>query len=107
MAEGGTSGQKIQRLKKGDSARTAQHADVMNEIIDKLNTLLSIKIVPTSAGEFFYSEGNVVLLLSSSGGCGATAPPTSGTVVCGSVNGVAQWIATTECEGSSIDGGSA
>ena len=42
----------------------------------------------------------------SGGGCGEAPPPDTGTFVCGAINGVAQWIATEECD-CGIDGGDA
>jgi hypothetical protein len=61
MAEGETgSGQlQIARLEKGNKDRTAMHADVMNEIIDKLNALLAMQVQP--AGKLIVSDANVVL----------------------------------------------
>lgn len=89
MAEGETSTTKIARLEKGDNTRTAQHADVMNEIIDKLNTLLAIQVVPASAGEFFYSDGNVVLLSSlGAGTVTVTTGDTSGGADVSTMSGV-------------------
>ena len=105
MAEGATGGVKIARLNKGDSKRTAMHADVMNEIIDRLNALLSMTVSPARAGKFTYADANVVLESKASGGCGDTDPPATGTFVCGSVDGVKQWLATDDCSG--IDGGQA
>lgn len=87
MAEGATGGTRIERLKKGDKTRTAQHADVMNEIIDKLNALWSMQVVPGTAGEFFYSDGNVVLL-SNAGTVTVTTGDTSGGVDVSTLSGV-------------------
>jgi hypothetical protein len=95
----------ITRLEKGDTTRTAMHTAVMNEIIDKLNTLLAIEVKPQGAGKFIYSDGNVVFENSAAGGCGDTEPPAEGTFVCGSVEGVKQWIETIECACGTIDGG--
>ncbi len=105
MAEGQTgTPAKIERLKKGDSSRTARHADVMNEIIDKLNAILSLTVSPTGAGNFIFSDSNGILRLDISGGCGN--PPTTGTYVCGAIDGTQQWLSTEECD-CGIDGGSA
>jgi hypothetical protein len=68
------SAKKIERLSKGDKNRTAKHAAVMNEIIDALNTLLAMTVVSDTtadkpnAGDFIYSDGNVVLKLKNPGG---------------------------------------
>lgn len=60
---------KIARLAKGDKARTARHADVMNEIIDRLNAVLSMTLSPGGIGKFVYSDGNVVLQLNTTDTC--------------------------------------
>lgn len=111
MATEGQSGaQQIARLEKGDSTRTAMHADVMNEIIDAVNRMLALTVSPQGAGKFIWSDANGVLQIEASTGtgCGDEEPPDEGTFVCGSVDGVKQWIETTDCaaEGG-IDGGSA
>ncbi len=67
--EGTTGGTKIERLKKGDKDRTARHADVMNEIIDKLNALHNMTVSPQGAGKFIYADGNIVLQLNTTDQC--------------------------------------
>ncbi len=104
MAEGATGGQQIARLEKGDSTRTARHADVMNEIIDAINKLYAMTVTPQGAGKFIWADANGVLALDGSlgGGCGDAEPDPVGTFVCGSIDGVKQWIETTDCEDSSL-----
>ncbi len=67
MAEGQSGGQQIARLEKGDSTRTAQHADVMNEIIDAANKFYSMTVTPQGAGKFIWADANGVLQLDVSG----------------------------------------
>ena len=90
---------KIRELKKGDSTRTAMHTAVMNEIIGKLNNLLSMEV--KGQGKFHYSDGNIVLEAN-----GFPPPPSSGTFVLGAIESLVQWIATEECAcGVIVDGG--
>lgn len=68
MAQGGTGGQQIARLEKGDSTRTAMHADVMNEIIDAINKMLALTVSPQDAGKFIWADANGVLQIEGGGG---------------------------------------
>jgi hypothetical protein len=68
MAEGESGGKKIERLAKGDKTRTARHASVMNELIDKVNLLLAMTVSPMTKGKFIFSDANVVLDASKFGG---------------------------------------
>jgi hypothetical protein len=107
MAEGGTGGKKIERLSKGDSTRTARHADVMNEIIDRVNSFLGMTVTPKGKGKFIFSESNIVLDASKMGG--VPDPPATGTYVLGAIDSVVQWMATDlcGCDQGTIDGGTA
>src|SRR5262245_43430275 len=98
--------QKIARLEKGNTTRTARHAAVMNEIIDAINARYALKVSPDDAGKFFFSDSNAVLALGDvGGGCGGD-PPATGTYVCGAIDGITSWLATQECA-CGVDGGSA
>ena len=111
MAEGSTGDLIIERLRPGDKTRTARHAGVMNEIIDRLNafTNATVKISEgeAAAGKFILSDSNMVLDLKQ--GLGIPAPPDTGTYVLGSIDSEVQWIATETCDcadgTTSIDGG--
>ncbi len=104
MADEGTSGgQEIARLEKGDSTRTARHADVMNEIIDAINKMYAMQVTPQGAGKFIWADANGVLDLSGGGGCGDSEPAAEGTFVCGSVDGVKQWLATSDCADTNLN----
>jgi hypothetical protein len=61
--EGKSGGKKIARLTKGDKKRTARHADVMNEIIDAINALYAMEIIPQGTGKLLVSDANVTLVL--------------------------------------------
>jgi hypothetical protein len=75
--EGATGGVKIARLEKGDRKRTALHADMMNEIIDKVNSLLSMSVSPDGAGKFIYADANTVLEIKATGSVTVTTGDTS------------------------------
>ena len=78
------------------------HTDVANEVIDRLNRPLEVS--PSGAGKFIESDANVVLQLEDTGGgCGDTEPPTEGTFICGSIDGVKQWIETSDCADSGLE----
>ena len=96
-AEGQKGGNQIARLQKGKSDRTARHADVMNEIIDALNKLIMLTVKPDGAGKLMMADGNAVLQLTGAAACAPSQPPGSGTWIWGSVDGVCQWIETTNC----------
>src|SRR5216117_3317506 len=55
-------GATIEPFKAGDKERTARQADVMNEIINRLNSLLSMTVAD-NLGKFIYADANVVLQL--------------------------------------------
>jgi hypothetical protein len=73
--EGAGSSKQIARLEKGNSERTARHAEVMNEIINRLNgfstaTVRITNLVPgvQPTGQFLVSDSNVVLELKTGAG---------------------------------------
>jgi hypothetical protein len=71
---------KIEPLTKGDSTRTARHADVMNEIIDKVNLLLAMSVSPQGSGKFLVSDSNIVLDASKFGGTVSVSADVGGEV---------------------------
>lgn len=101
-----TTPREIQRLDKGDKTRTARHASVMNEIIDRVNALTNLRVQPgkDENGKFLLSDSNAILQTP----LGIPTPPSSGTYVLGAINGAVQWIATEQCrcDNAVIDGGS-
>ncbi len=90
MAEGATGGQQIALLEKGNSDRTAQHADVMNEIINAINKLYAMTVTPQGAGKFIWSDANGILDISGGAGGGVTVTTgdTSGGVDVSTLSGV-------------------
>jgi hypothetical protein len=70
MAEGQSGAKEIARLIRGDSTRTARHADVINEIIDAVNALRNAKITRSGSGDgkFLTSDSNTVFDLGDVGG---------------------------------------
>jgi hypothetical protein len=80
MADEAQSGaKKIARLSKGDKARTARHAAVMNEIIDAVNAILSGSVLikqdlntgDNPTGKFHFADANSMLELHLPPGGGA------------------------------------
>lgn len=62
MAQNQDKGQKeIEKLKKGDAARTLMHADVGNEVISRLNALSNAQVSPARFGKFTLADGNHTL----------------------------------------------
>jgi hypothetical protein len=64
MADEGQSGAlKIERLAKGDTTRTARHAEVMNEIIDAINAMRNGKVIRSGSGKgkLLHSDSNMVI----------------------------------------------
>ena len=96
MAEQGkTGGKTIEPFKTGDKTRTARQAGVMNEIIKALNTLQNMTVSPQEFGKFIYSDANIILQLDQT--LGIPDPPTTGTWFLGAIDGVIQWIDSTNC----------
>jgi hypothetical protein len=58
---------KIERLKEDDSERTMFSATTVNELIDILNALRKMEVV---GGQVIWSDSNVKLIVSGSGGTG-------------------------------------
>ncbi len=86
--EGQTGTNQIERLAKGDKTRTARHSAVMNEIIDRLNSLLKMEVKPGSGEPSIQiAEGNAVLTV----GSGLPEAPTSGIFVLTDRNGNVEW----------------
>jgi hypothetical protein len=68
MAEEGTGKSTIARLEKGNTERTARHAQVMNELIDGINSLRNATVRiqeavtgETPNGKWITSDANTVL----------------------------------------------
>lgn len=94
--EGGSGSRKIARLTKGDKTRTARHAAVMNEIIDRLNAFSNAKVIREKAnsdgsasGKIVQSDANWVLHLKD--GLGVPNPPTSGIYALIDRDGTVSW----------------
>lgn len=56
---------KIDPLKKGDTKRTMLHAVVANEIIESLNRLESLSVIPSDLGKWSINKDGIVLDLTS------------------------------------------
>lgn len=106
MPEGTAGTQTIERLKKGDDGRTALHASVINEIIDRVNALSNMTLTKSGTGEgkVLSSDSNTVLDLGDVGSI--PDPETNATYVWSVTNFVQSWKETEECAcGVVVDGG--